>query len=40
VAETVLEPVGGLWNKDEVLTFGNQKKGRELFDKLFVRDDR
>ena len=40
VAETVLEPVGGLWNKDEVLTFGNQKKGRELFDKLFVRNDR
>ena len=40
VAEAVLKPVGGLWNKDEVLTFGNQKKGRELFDILFVHKDR
>ena len=40
VAETVLEPLGGLWKKDEILTFGNQKKGKELFGKLFDCNDR
>jgi hypothetical protein len=39
VAEAVLEPVGGLWNKDEVLTFGNQKRGQKLFDTLFANND-
>ena len=39
VTEAVLEPVGGLWNKDEILTFGNQKKGQKLFDTLFATND-
>jgi len=34
MAETVLTPVGGLWKDDEVLTFGDQEKGRELFRRL------
>lgn len=34
-AEVVLAPVGGLWKDDEVLTFGDQGKGEELFMKLF-----
>ena len=40
VAKAVLKSVGGLWNKDEVLTFGNQKKGTELFDDLFAHNDK
>ena len=34
MAEAVLAPVGGLWRDDEVLTFGDQKKGRALFRRL------
>jgi len=34
MAEAVLAPVGGLWKDGEVLAFGDQKKGRELFGRL------
>jgi len=34
MAETVLAPVGGLWKDGEVLTFGDEKKGRELLRRL------
>jgi hypothetical protein len=37
IAEAVLEPVGGLWKDDEILTFGDQEKGKELFNKLFFK---
>ena len=31
IADVVLAPVGGMWKDDEVLTFGDQEKGRELY---------
>ena len=37
IAEAVLAPVGGMWRDDEVLTFGDQKAGREMFERLFHR---
>jgi hypothetical protein len=41
LTELVLSPVGGAWKDDKVLAFGEgtkdlQKKGRELFQKLFL----
>ena len=41
LTELVLRPVGGAWKDDEVLAFGEetkdlQKKGKELFQKLFL----
>ena len=33
-AEAVLAPVGGLWKDGEVLTFGDQHKGREFLSRL------
>jgi len=34
IAEDVLGPIGGLWQDDEVLTFGDQGKGIALFHRL------
>lgn len=44
LTELVLRPAGGQWKKDEILAFGDgktkdlQKKGKELFQKLFFRN--
>jgi len=38
IAEAVLEPVGGMWREDELLTFGDQEKGKDTFRRLFGRD--
>ena len=35
IEETVLAPIGGLWQEDEVLTFGDPSKGEEIFERLF-----
>ena len=35
IQEAVLSPVGGLWRRDELLTFGDQSKGEEVFRLLF-----
>ena len=35
LAQTVLAPVGGMWEEGEVLAFGDQEKGREAFRRLF-----
>ena len=35
IAEAVLAPVGGMWRDDEVLAFGDQKAGDELYKQLF-----
>ncbi|MFH1680219.1 MAG: hypothetical protein ABIH26_06175, partial [Candidatus Eisenbacteria bacterium] len=34
MAEAVLAPVGGLWRDDEVLTFGDPEKGKNLYRRL------
>ena len=35
IEETVLAPVGGPWEEGEVLAFGDQARGREIFEELF-----
>ena len=35
IEESVLAPIGGLWRKGEVLAFGDQVKGKEIFEQLF-----
>lgn len=35
IEEEVLAPIGGLWKRGEILAFGDQAKGREVFQKLF-----
>jgi hypothetical protein len=35
MAEMVLAPIGGLWREEEILTFGDEEKGRALFGTLF-----
>ena len=35
IEEEVLAPIGGLWKKDELLTFGNQASGQQMFLRLF-----
>jgi len=35
IEEAVLAPVGGLWGDGELLTFGDQSKGEEVFRLLF-----
>jgi hypothetical protein len=35
IEQAVLAPVGGLWEKDELLTFGDQAMGRRVFQILF-----
>jgi hypothetical protein len=37
IAEAVLEPVGGMWRNDEVLTFGDQAAGIALYQRLLER---
>lgn len=43
LTELVLNPVGGAWENDEILAFGDetkklQQKGKELFQKLFLSE--
>lgn len=35
IQDAVLSPVGGLWRHDELLTFGDQSRGKETFRLLF-----
>jgi len=35
IQEVVLAPVGGLWQNDELLAFGDQSKGQHAFQALF-----
>ncbi|MFC1736097.1 hypothetical protein ACFL1X_08260 [Candidatus Hydrogenedentota bacterium] len=35
IEEMVLEPIGGLWRDDEVVTFGDQIKGKRIYGELF-----
>lgn len=43
LADLILKPIGGQWEGDEILAFGNkktknlQKKGKQLFQKLFFQ---
>ena len=39
IAEAVLAPVGGLWDGDELLVFGDHEQGERLFDQLIGRGD-
>ena len=39
VSDMALAPVGGPWRNDEVLVFGDQAKGREVFADLFERSE-
>lgn len=38
MAEAILAPVGGLWQDEEVLTFGDQEKGRAILHGLLGRE--
>jgi len=39
IAEVVLRPVGGMWRDDEVITFGDQEKGRQMFQSLLGKQE-